>query len=382
MSDAEEKKPTDSDPAPARDADWGKDMQALPSGQSPEPPDEGSGGTLVETLARWDELAPPELASLARSPHDRQLLQRLQRADEWLQALRVAPGPCPEPERLYDFGRGPGYDPLDADLRAEIADHVRACAECREAVQVLEDSPPLPLHWSLEDPPAPGPAGPFATEEVDPRVLSRPSPWRRWTPLAGAAALLLIASQAGRLGDATWYSAGPHTPPGAAPGAAIYRGESASPLRFPRGRLLAASAGLATLAAGPVFELEPREGAGSYRVVLRRHDGGAFATAESSPEVLRLESTRPELASPSPIGVGHYTWEAWAEVDGLDVPLGSLDFEVRQDAQLSETLRALAAEARAQRLLDAGYRSDARHLARDLPASERMRALIDGRLGN
>ncbi|MFT5150058.1 MAG: hypothetical protein ACI841_000038, partial [Planctomycetota bacterium] len=63
-----------------------------------------------------------------------------------------------------------------------------------------------------------------------------------------------------------------------------------------------------------------------------------------------------------------------------DVPLGSLDFEVREDPELAAELEGKGLEERARILLTAGYRSDARHLARDMPASAEMRALIENRL--
>ena len=58
-----------------------------------------------------------------------------------------------------------------------------------------------------------------------------------------------------------------------------------------------------------------------------------------------------ELTSPTPLvtpgdevasklGPGHYTWEAWAVVDGLDVHLGRRDFEVTLDAPLIDEIAA------------------------------------------
>jgi hypothetical protein len=81
-------------------------------------------------------------------------------------------------------------------------------------------------------------------------------------------------------------------------------------------------------------------------------------------------------AESSVLTSGHYTWSAWARIDGLAVPIGSRDFELVSDGPLVEALNALrqdeAADASEQllaRLHEQGLASDALNFARSLPPS-------------
>ncbi|MFT5152319.1 MAG: hypothetical protein ACI841_002317, partial [Planctomycetota bacterium] len=313
MTDRSEKKPAVSGPKADSDAEKVKDMQAITPGQSPEPPHDGSGDTFVESLARWDELDSSELATLAETASSRRALQLLQQAEAWMHDQRVTGDPCPDPDELYNYGRGPGYSPVSVDRRDTLSDHVQACAECREAVQVLRDSPPLPLHWTAEEPPAPGPAGPFAAfdrDDVPGLTPSHPNWVRPLIPLAGAAAVLLFVFIGSRDAGSPWSWNGWGTSAASSPiasGPAIYRGEFDAQLRFPRGRLLAPTKGRQTLASTPVFELAPQDGASTYRIVLLQHNGSAFATVDGSQEVLSIESARSQLTCTESLAVGHYT---------------------------------------------------------------------------
>jgi hypothetical protein len=155
----------------------------------------------------------------------------------------------------------------------------------------------------------------------------------------------------------------------------LLRGDLGGPLLHPRVAVLALGTG--ELVHPVVFELEPQEDASSYRVHLtRRDDDRAVLLLQGETEQLTADVDRLEP--------GGYTWEAWAVVRGLDVPLGRRDFEVRHDAEalsLLDEIAALPDPERSERalalLVERGFLSDARALARTLPASPQREAFLD-----
>lgn len=328
--------------------------------------DDGSLATLepddpqaIEVLARWDELTPTGLERLGRQPVLARRLARLRSAERWLAELAgIEDAGCPAPDELYDFGRGPGYRPLTAERRHAIEIHLERCASCETSVETLELSPPLPLE--LEDA-TPGVAPPLAAP-VRPRRGAR---IRRLLPLAAAAGLLVWAALA-RFGGAP--EPGAFEPP-------LLRGESADALLFPRGPVLAPGPDAAwpLFAAAPLFEVVPVEGATRYWVVLQRHGGGAF---DEGRPVARLEGPAAQLAGEGPLAAGFYTWEAWAEVDGLDRRLGAHDFHVVERPDLRAELADLPPRRAVERLQRARFWSDARALARRLPNSAERDAVL------
>ena len=99
--------------------------------------------------------------------------------------------------------------------------------------------------------------------------------------------------------------------------------------------------------------------------------------------VAEWSPTSATSASSAPLAAGHYTWKAWTRERGLDIELGSRDFEVVHDDALLRELAAILesgdddAGVRAVALLDArGFRADARVLARTLPASAERDAYL------
>ena len=85
---------------------------------------------------------------------------------------------------------------------------------------------------------------------------------------------------------------------------------------------------------------------------------------------------KPTITAKSELAAGHYTWEAWAVVHGLDQQLGRRDFDVVDDAALRANLLALEPRSEPQRSLaavrllhESGYRTDARRIARNMPPS-------------
>jgi hypothetical protein len=336
-------------------------------------------------LARWDELDPGALETVARHPRHGPRLASLRNAERWLRGQRAtAADPCPAAEELYDYGRGPGYAPLGPARRSRIATHVRACADCRELVQTLEAPPPLPLDLThaearIEPPlrtpaldPFEEPAPSMRVEELraGPRPLGRARPrgLRRLVPFLAAAGVLAAAG----IWVTRWAEESRARGPAGGP---LLRGRSAEVLLWPRGDVLASGARLAelwpALAHRTVFELAPRADATAWRVELRS-GGDAF---DAGALVATLTGPEPLLVHEAALAPGRYTWSAWVTLHGLETALGSRDFVAVEDAELDERLALLEGVAdpseRAERALvlldDSGLRADARALARVLP---------------
>ena len=87
----------------------------------------------------------------------------------------------------------------------------------------------------------------------------------------------------------------------------------------------------------------------------------------------------PEAAEGPP--PGHYTWEAWATVDGLERLLGERDFEVVRDEDVRANLASLSDLERVHALHEAGWWTDARALARRMHPSVGRDAYLDGTPG-
>ena len=158
-----------------------------------------------------------------------------------------------------------------------------------------------------------------------------------------------------------------------------YRGQSDSTLLFPRGLLLARDGVAGEAEALATFELQAVEGAENYHVEVFLHEGDAF---EEGQLLQSLRSNEPELAG-GPLRPGRYTWQAWALVDGLERELGAREFEIRADEELSERLASLGTSPSTKELVqavrvlhDAGYRTDARELARSLPDGQEKDAYL------
>lgn len=369
------------------------------------PPPRGAPGCARPDLARrlpeWDQLPAAELEALAAHaaacPRCGPDLAELRRVDAWL-ADRRARAPvdaCPAAEDLYDYARGPGALVLPAALRASIEAHLERCGDCSDLAGTLRSHPPSPLILdvealeTLEEGPgasrprlaAPSPAAVSGPAQRRPAPLRREA-WRA-LPLALAAGLVL-ALALWRLwaGDA---AAGPDGTVLASvryPQAPVLRGDQGGLLLFPRDALLARADG-APLSPW-VFELEPLEGASSYRCRLWRRgaepldEGVLLVEVEDEAPTLALAEDDARALAP-----GLYTWEAWAEVDGLSVPLGRRDVELRDDAATRaalDELRALDPPLRDERSLallhERGYLGDARALARTLPASPERDAYL------
>jgi hypothetical protein len=287
-------------------------------------------------------------------------LELLRRADEWLenQVRRTPAGICPAPEQLYDYGNGPGAQGASDAERLSLKAHLATCEDCATFVVTLGQRPPSPL--LLEGEPRP--------------AAERPDRARRLAilaPLAAAAAVVTVLLWDGGtrrlriaaddLADASSVQY-PSDPP--------LRGRTPGDLWFPRERLLATEAGLWSELR---FEIAEVERASLYRIVLERNEGGAFDEGEF---VADFESAGPVLAPGLQLSPGHYTWEAWAIVDGLAVVLGSRDFEVVHDPEMLERIaeRDTApdpsrSEAILHLLHDSGFTADARAVARRLPPS-------------
>lgn len=329
---------------------------------------------LRARLPEWTELSPAELGEL--EAHAAQCnecgpgLEMLKEAEEWLAGDTLGAGGlhCPSPEELFDYGRGPGARSLPDAERLALRAHLAECGECSSLVDSLASRPPAPL---LFDGAATG--------------LQRANHFRRrlrWAiPLAAAAALALLLLAIRGPGRApTAFASGeirfPVEP--------VLRGADEVALLFPRDALLVGEDGTWSLLA---FELAPRPRATRYRIELRRNDGSAFDDGRS---VLRLDGPAPRLEATALVALepGHYTWEAWAEVDGLSVPLGERDFEARlEPALVAELALALGSgePLRSETVLNLlhlhGFVGDAREYARRLPPSPARDTYLNTRPG-
>lgn len=371
------KKERFSPPSPGRGAEDGPEMRPddpgpTGDGQGPAPDrseaPRGAEGELARLL-EWDLQEEDELARLAGDRDSGPRLELLREAEAWLGGLR-RDEPCPDSGELYDLAPGPGASPLPEEARARLQAHLERCGECRHFVAGLVESPPglelldpdgqdaHPL-WPL--------AGSLPAAGGRPRS-ARHLPWRRLVmPLASAAAaglLLWMSFDLARNGEGISWR------PDESP---LVRGEAAGTLLFPRGPLLAPEDG-GLLAHLPVFEIQPQEGCERYRVVVRRTGGGAFDLGEVAFE---LNSASPVLTAEQALAEGHYTWEAWATLDGLDTPLGELEFRVVRDETLARELSDLAGPRQVRLLHERGFQSDARQRARDFPSSPAMRAYLE-----
>ncbi|MCY2960103.1 MAG: hypothetical protein NTY35_08050 [Planctomycetota bacterium] len=346
-----------------------------------------------DALLHWDEQSEQILRLLAEHPEHGGRLDTLQRADGWLRQRAAdsivartqngehGPGPaslaCPSADELYDFAAGPGASPLRRDRQLAIDRHLAACASCDSFVATLATAPPSPLILGLDE----------SVDAAPDTSHDQPAPIRRFpmrrvlVPIAAAAAIVLAIG--------VWRAFTPTTTRAAWPAAPLLRGETADALLWPRGRILERSESLArvapALATAIPFELGPTARLGSadaagYRLQVFRTEGGAFdaptAVAEWSP-------TSAASASPVLFAAGHYTWKAWTRERGLDVELGSRDFEVVPAEAVLRELAAILesggpdAGVRAVALLDArGFRADARALARTLPPSPERDAYL------
>ncbi len=330
---------------------------------------------LALWLPDWDSLdaaSQRELTQHAAScPQCGPKWRLVQRTDAFLQSglgLSATASPvalCPTPEELYDLGRGPGARRLSELERVGLRAHVAACAECAALVETLSARPPSPLLWSNAD--------------LLRSASERARRWRIWVPLAAAAALLAVFLWGGGEQPSRARDIGAERI--RFPSAPLVRGDAGGALWHPRGRLLAGPRGLFSRLE---FELAPRERAQRYRAELERHDGAVFSKGEP---ILAIEGDVAHLhavdADALELAPGHYTWEGWAEVDGLHTPLGRRDFEVvRDDELIAELARRDAAPepARSESILHllhgAGFESDARAFARTLPPSPERDAYL------
>jgi hypothetical protein len=344
-----------------------------------------------DALLHWDAQDEQILRLLARHPEHGGRLERLQRADQWLRDRAAdaivarkpdgasGPGPdlllCPTAEDLYDFAGGPGARPLSRDRHLAIDRHLATCQACDGLAATLATAPPAALLLGQDEPAVAAPD--FRAPAHDFRA---PAPIPRFpvqkvlVPALAAAAIVLAIG--------AWRAFAPSTTRAAWPQAPLLRGEAADALIWPRGRILERTPALArfvpALAAAVPFEVAGATGA--VRVQLVRTQGGAF----DDPVPLHNWILGPQSsAPPAPLAAGHYTWKAWTQERGLDVELGSRDFEVVDDpalaAEIADFLAAggEGAVVRAVARLDAaGFRADARALARTLPPSPERDAYL------
>jgi hypothetical protein len=169
------------------------------------------------------------------------------------------------------------------------------------------------------------------------------------------------------------------------PESPLLRGSATGSLLFPRDRVLHATPDLEKIwpAFGErlTFEIQATANAESYWFDVSKHDGSAFSP---NTPLWKQSGKASTLSALSPLEPGHYTWEAWAIVRGLDQQLGARDFEVVDDAALRTKLFALEKKSEPERTLEAvrllhesGYATDARRLARSMPSTPERDAYLE-----
>lgn len=367
MSDRPRENPEVSPPRDADAADARAAMRSVPHGPRYRPSDLNDARTADEALLHWDELDRELLSLLAADPARAEKLSLLRRADDELRRGSAgAAQECPDSADLYDFANGPGAAQLAPERVAAIDRHLAACRDCEQLVATLATAPPPPLILGEEP----------VLERVAPVVRPLPAPRRavRWGWIAAAAVFLGVLGSLPAL-----LERGPRWPE-----APLLRGEAAGALLFPRDRVVAREA--AIVAAWPAlggavrFEIAPQKDAGEYRVEIRRHSGGAF---ERGDVLATWSSSEPAFERALDLPAGHYTWEAWALVNGLETPLGARDFAVEARGGAHDALEKLAASpeehrtlAALERLHELGFLTDARALARSLPPSPERDAYL------
>lgn len=343
---------------------------------------------LAGELIRWEELDFQHRLELERHAGEcascGPALVVLRKADAWLKTLgqptrahEQGTSACPDPEDLYDFGKGPGARDLAPARRRALEAHLVGCADCRGLIATLASRPPVPLVL--------GGGEEFESEprRVRPSAPAQRAALPRWA--LAAAAVVAIALGAGLLWEV--LDRGASAGMRAFPEAPTLRGEDGSALLFPRGHVLADAAGAPWSALR--FEIDPQAGASAYRVTVFSHRGGAF---ERGDEVATLRGPASELDADAELAAklrpGRYTWEAWATRDGLEVFLDRRDFELDQDPALSAELAAIGSGTEGERamamlqILHArGYVGDARALARTLPPSPERDAYLGRKPG-
>ena len=319
------------------------------SGQEPVAPGPLAQASLMERLARWDELPPEELARLEQDPKASRALTRLRELEAELDAVSPPELPCPDAEELYAFAGGPGAAPLPPLRRAPLQRHLETCRPCAGLVATLQAAPPPPLIAdSLE---------PAHEDRAELRSLLR------WAPAAAAAAVLLAATQP--LGGDAELGAWPEQP--------TMRGARPSPLAFPRGRVL--SGALGAWASQPRFEIGEATAEG-FVLRVRRHGGGAFEEGEV---VVEQTSSGPEVVLDYPLAPGSYSWEVEVLQGGSRTWLGSREFQVVEDEEVVRGLMQRRGIAAIEYLHERGFLTDARTAARSQPASPERDAYLSAR---
>ncbi|MFT7676823.1 MAG: hypothetical protein ACI8QC_000799 [Planctomycetota bacterium] len=319
-----------------------------PASRSALPPGPLSQAPVAERLARWDELPPDELIQLHRDPHLGGQLGLLQRADDWLLSGGQSAEPCPNPEALFEFAGAPGAASLADEAHSQVAAHLAQCAACAGLVHSLADVPSAAL---LEGRP--------------------PTPQLRL--LQGGALVAAAAALVMTIGPSLMNGLGGSN--NAWPTAQVLRGPEQGPLLAPGGSLLATELS-ASWSKLPIFHLRKVQGASAYRVSVLKTTGGAFDLGQP---MLDLQSAEPRIPSEASFEPGHYTWEAWATVDGREILLGTCDFRMRADAEakaIAEAAQAAEGGARVRILEEAGLFVDARLAAEALPASAERDAYL------
>jgi hypothetical protein len=315
-------------------------------------------------LTRWDELSPERLAQLATHPTFGPRLARLREAEAWLgrglAARHAREAELPESDELYDYAGGPSSvaqrGALGTERRRAIERHLEAEPEEAAWVAGLQHRPPGPL---LFDAPVLLDAGTHfgATRPRDDELTDdapRAHSIGRWFPLMAAAVVLGIGVTLVHQNRAQF----------ALPSAVTLRSALAEPLHFPRGRVLGAPEGAVGLfAREPRYEFRALPDATDYRVELRRHSGSAF---DAGVVEWSKTTSAPAIDGP-PLTEGHYSWEVFATVNGLERSLGTQTFHVAHDAAALAQFSKEPLAGQVQRLTAAGLLTDARHRARLLP---------------
>lgn len=344
----------------------------------PTPPDEEVlSAQIIERLLGYDELDEAELAELEADPAARVHLHRLQLAEAWLtepseatEDLSGAQSSCPSAEELFDFGQKLEPTSLGVARQAELAEHIKGCAECAALVSTLAERPPSPLIVVDSPMPLPSPTPAPRAKSArglalarSPRATSRPG--QRHVPFLVAASMLAVFMLSG------WPSSVLGKDLDGFPSPAVMRGNTAQRLVSPKDLVLARSKDLPGLPrlSDVLFEVRPESGEASYDVYVYQGHSSALADPKERMLLYHITSSEPTLQLAGPLPAGRYSWEAWSlrEIDGTPRRLGEANFNVVHNQGLEQAILHQGGGVGAVRELhENNFIADARALARDL----------------
>jgi len=324
-------------------------------------------------LAYWDEWTDLDRARLGRDPWVAQRLQRLQAVEDWLNESLLQAQGCPPAEELFALAGPQHASELDEARREELREHLRLCASCSAETRTLSLPPPAPILDLPEEfenepvlaIPAQG-LGNELEDELEKEATeasvetSHPRARRFYvleTFLLSAAAVVLVWMLAMREFRTTTLAAEnyPQWP-------TLRSGTDTEPIH-PGGKVLAQEPNLLWFGMASVPSSEQ---ASRYGIRVLAHSASAFDPGNL---VTTWENPGPSMPAAPGLPPGRYTLEAFAIVQGVELPLGTQELEVCDRPDVQKALASLRGLDRVRYLHREGFLEDARREALQMPES-------------